>query len=238
MGSTTLIRVHTIIKKALPALRNGPVSVIEIALDSLNNLLDEYFVFIKKSTFKKILGSLSFTRKVNLLYARVDQCLSVMPLWFLQILQIAAQTVKCLKDTELPYNLKFINDTFSYNIFQERALKALDEYKSMRNAGTKMDPLVEENTKKPGWFWNIMLKTLLKSNISTENRRTVRGKNKATLRMLGISQSAFERASGANRVLAHLSKAIQNQAPQGNAWAKQLSGMLEERRTTYGKVRR
>merc|ERR1712098_561032 len=107
-------------KRALPKLRNdGPVSVIEIAMDSLDKFLEEYFEFKKKGTFKKILGSLSFTRKASLLYTRIDQCLSVMPLWFLQILQIGAQTVKCLKDTKLPYDLQFINDSFSYSIFQD-----------------------------------------------------------------------------------------------------------------------
>lgn len=237
--STTMIRVHTIIKKALPRLRRGPVSVLEIALDSLDSLLDNYFAFAKKGTFKKILGSLAFTRKANLLYARVDQCLAVMPLWFLQLLQIAAQTVKCLKNTKLPYNLMFINDSFTYTIFEERALKALQEYQKMRNPGTKMDPLVTEkeikDSEKPSWFWNLMLKTLLKSNVSTANRKTIRAKNRETLRLAGISQGAFERATGANRVLVHLSSAIQSQAPQGKAWAKELSGMLEARQDRYGK---
>merc|ERR1711900_121993 len=128
------IRVHTIIKKALPGLRKGPVSVIEVALDSLDNLLKSYFNWSKKGTFKKYFGGPAFLRKANLHYARIDQCLSVMPLWFLQILQISAQTVKCLKDTKLPYKLTFLNDKTAllgtvtqYGIFEEYALKALDD---------------------------------------------------------------------------------------------------------------
>jgi len=225
----SLKRVQVIIKKVLPFMRKGPLSVLEILLDAADTILDEYFDFWGSGTVKFILKSLPFRQKANLLYARIDQCFSVLPLWSLQLINIALNSAKCLKDTKLPYELKLLNKPLAYNLFQDRVFRMVDHYTGQKALKHKQPSLVNESIEKPGWFWTFMLKTLMASNISAECRKEIRRKNRETLRAMGIEQSWMEKHSGSNKILGHIAKAVDKAAPKGNSWARELSSMLEYR---------
>merc|ERR1711964_810299 len=73
--------------------------------------------------------------------------------------------------------------------------------------------------------WKLLGATQINSKHRIETMR----KNKATLRRMGVEQSQLEKRTSANRVLERLARLFNNLAPTLGGWAKELSGILENR---------
>lgn len=226
-------RSHTIIKRMVELMRRGPISSFEITLSTLDEILEEYRKFARKGSLKFLLASVPFKNRVNILYARLDQCFSVMPLWFLQVMNITLNSLHIMKGTKLPYKLSLFNKPLVYGLFEDRALKMVDDYtmgKIPEDDGGKM-PGLERHADETGWFWSFMLKSLMASNVSRDCRGEIRRKNQDTLRKMGIQHSSLDGLSSNNKILGSIAGAVQKTTGNGSKWALELSDILTNRAT-------
>merc|ERR1712096_108862 len=221
-------RTHVVIQRMLELMRKGPISVFELTLSTLDEMLEAYRKYARQGTLKFMLKSLPFKNRVNVPYARLDQCFSVMPMWFLQVINISLNSLHIMKGTKLPYNLSLFSKPLIYGLFEDRDLKMIEDYGNGTPHNAHV-PGLKRHKDENGWFWSFMLKSLMASNVSKDCRKEIRRKNRATLRKLGVEQSSLERLGSNNKVLGTIAKAVGKSTGKGSKWAQELSGILENR---------
>merc|ERR1711964_586134 len=228
-------RCMLVLERMQKKLRTQPISVLEITLDVLHEFCLEFdkwnTAYYTGGTIKWYFQNLPFKQKSQLLHHRLDQCFAVMPPWFLQTMNLTVRTLKALKDTKLPYKLSVLNDSTSYNFVSQYLFEMLDDYTDQKSQ-KKVPRVTDKNRRQPAdWYLRAILKWKLlgATQINSKHRIETMRKNKATLRRMGVEQSQLEKRTSANRVLERLARLFNNLAPTLGGWAKELSGILENR---------